>query len=343
MRNLDLKNFPIANKEIEEFKRCNAKNILELNFKENSFKDIDISSFDNLRKKEFNTIFYVNGKLYYKNLESEIELKDEKLRIDGKDKKPILILNLYSDTNTLFHKKIEFLIENNIEIVELFISLDKENFIDEKRDFNINENSKVEYIKLQKLSIEDFLQIKFRQNLKKSAKLKIFNFDYGSSNSYNIFDTNLNFDESTFEVEAFLNITKKQEIANIVNTTHNGKNTNSSIKANHILNQSSHAIFEVKSRVNKSAKYSNVIQNSKTTILSDDAKINANPRLEIFCDELSASHGTSTGSLDEDILYYLQTRGLSKEKASKILLDAIKDKIINSIENEEIKTLIKEI
>ena len=341
MKNLDNKNIPFANKEIEEFKRCNAKNILEMKFKDNSYKSADISSFDFLKKEEFNTLFFVNQKVYFKALEENILFDGEEFITNEKLEKPILILNFYSDTNTLFNKKLKFKTKNDMEIFEIFISDNKENFIDEKREFEIDKNANIEYIKLQKLSTFDFLHIDFKQTIKENSKLKIFNFDYGSSNCYNIFNTNLDFESSSFEIEAFVNISKKQEIANIVNTIHNGQNSKSSIKANHILNESAHGIFEVKSIVNKSAKYSDVIQNSKTTILSDDAKINANPRLEIFIDELTASHGATTGSLDEDILYYLQTRGLSKEKASKIVLDALEEKIINSISNKEIASLIK--
>ncbi len=343
MKNLDNKNIPFANKEIEEFKRCNAKNILEMKFKDNCYKVVDMSKFDSLKDEEFNKLFFINQRVYFKDFEKEILFDGEELIINEKLKKPILILNFYSDDNTLFHKKLKITTKSDMEIFEIFISDDIESFIDEKREFDIDKNSTVEYIKLQKLSTFDFLHIDFIQKIEENSKLKIFNFDFGAANCYNIFNTNLDFKSSNFEIEAFVNISKKQEIANIVNTIHNGQNSNSSIKANHILNESAHGIFEVKSIVNKSAKYANVVQNSKTTILSDDAKINANPRLEIFIDELTASHGATTGSLDEDILYYLQTRGLSKQKASKIILDAIEEKIINSISNKKIASLLKEI
>lgn len=342
MKNLDTKNIPFANKEIEEFKRCNVKDILEMKFKDNEYKVVDISLLDKLKKEEFNTLFFVNQKLSFKNLEKDILFDEKELIIDKKIDRPILILNYYSDNNTLFNKKLKLTLKGNIEIFEVFISDNQENFIDEKREFEIDKNSNIEYIKLQKLSTFDYLHIDFKQNIEENSKLKIFNFDYGSSNCYNIFNTSLDFKNSNFEMEAFINISKKQEIANIVTTTHNAQNSKSSIKANHILDESSHGIFEVKSIVNKNAKYSAVIQNSKTTILNDNAKINANPRLEIFIDELTASHGATTGSLDEDILYYLQTRGLSKEQASKILLDALEEKIINSISNEKFANLIKE-
>lgn len=345
MRNLDIKNFPLANKKVEEFRKCNVKNIIELQFKENSFKDVTNFDFDYLKLKGFNKIFFANEKIKEQNLVDNITLEDNTIIINKDCKNPIIILNYYDDENTIFEKDLKYIIDNNsdITIFEIFISNNKKNFINQKREFNINTLSNVEYIYLQKLSFEDFLNIEFKPIIQEDSNLKFFNFNFGASNAYNQFEVNLNYLNSNFEMEALTNISKKQEIANIVNTIHNGKNSSSSVKANHILDENSHGIFEVKARVNNKANNSAVIQNSKTTLLSDDAIINANPRLEIFIDELTASHGATTGSLDEDILYYLQSRGLSKKQASKMMLEAIENRILDKISNEKIRNIIKEI
>ncbi|WP_419764201.1 MAG: SufD family Fe-S cluster assembly protein [Arcobacter sp.] len=345
MRNLDIKNFPLANKKIEEFRKCNVKNITELEFKENSFKDVQDFNFDFLKLEGFNTLFFANEKIKEQNLIDDISLKENKITINKECKNSILILNYYEDENTVFEKDLKYSVKSNSDILifEIFISKNKKNFISQKRDFEIANSSKVEYIYLQKLSLDDFLDIKFEPAIKEDSKLKFFNFNFGSSNAYNQFDINLDYANSNFDMEALTNISKKQEIANIVATIHNGKDTSSSIKANHILDENAHAIFEVKTRVNHEANNSAVIQNSKTTLLGDDAIINANPRLEIFIDELTASHGATTGSLDEDILYYLQSRGLSRKQASKMMLEAIENAILAKISNEEIRNIIKEI
>ena len=343
MRNLDIKNFPLANKKTEEFRKCNVKNIIELQYKENSFKDVTNFDFDFLKLDGFNIIFFANEKIKKQNLIDDISLEDNSIIVNKECKNPLIVLNYYDDENTIFEKELKYTIESDITIFEIFISNSKKNLINQKRDFNIDNSSNVEYIYLQKLSLDDFLNIKFNPMICENSKLKFFNFNFGTSNAYNQFDINLDFENSNFEMEALTNISKNQEIANIVNTIHNGKNTSSTVKANHILDESSHGIFEVKARVNNKANNSAVIQNSKTTLLGDDAKINANPRLEIFIDELTASHGATTGSLDEDILYYLQSRGLSKKQASKMMLEAIENAILDKISNEKIRSMIKEI
>ncbi len=343
MRNLDIKNFPLANKKTEEFRKCNVKNITELQYKENNFKDVTNFDFDFLNLDGFNKIVFANEKIKEQNLIDNIILKENRIIINKECKNPILVLNYYDDENTIFEKELTYIVETNISIFEIFISNNKKNLINQKREFSINNSIDVEYIYLQKLSFEDFLNIKFEPVIHENAKLKFFNFNFGASNAYNQFNVNLEYANSTFDMEALTNISKKQEIANIVNTIHNAKNSSSTVKANHILDENSHGIFEVKARVNNKANNSAVIQNSKTTLLSDDAIINANPRLEIFIDELTASHGATTGSLDEDILYYLQSRGLSKKQASIMMLEAIEKTILDKISNEQIKNIIKEI
>ncbi|WP_428026952.1 SufD family Fe-S cluster assembly protein [Arcobacter sp.] len=343
MRNLDIKNFPLANKKTEKFRKCNVKNITELQYKENNFKDVTNFDFDFSNLDGFNKIVFANEKIKEQNLIDNIALKENRIIINKECKNPLIVLNYYDDENTIFEKELTYIVETNISIFEIFISNNKKNLINQKREFSINNSIDVEYIYLQKLSFDDFLNIKFRPIIHENAKLKFFNFNFGASNAYNQFNVNLEYANSTFNMEALTNISKKQEIANIVNTIHNAKNSSSTVKANHILDENSHGIFEVKARVNNKANNSAVIQNSKTTLLSDDAIINANPRLEIFIDELTASHGATTGSLDENILYYLQSRGLSKKQASIMMLEAIEKTILDKISNEQIKNIIKEI
>ena len=96
-----------------------------------------------------------------------------------------------------------------------------------------------------------------------------------------------------------------------------------------------------KSIVNESALFSKAFQNCNTILLSDEATIFAQPHLEIFIDELQASHGTTTGSLDKEQLLYLQSRGISKDKAYEMLLSAFENKIVDNIKDEIIKEFVQ--
>ena len=78
--------------------------------------------------------------------------------------------------------------------------------------------------------------------------------------------------------------------------------------------------------------------------MSDDATINAKPQLEIYADDVKCSHGSSTGKIDEDALFYLRARGLGIESARKLLLHAFVNDVMQTIRinalREYLETLI---
>jgi Fe-S cluster assembly protein SufD len=65
---------------------------------------------------------------------------------------------------------------------------------------------------------------------------------------------------------------------------------------------------------------------------SDDATINTKPQLEIYADDVKCSHGTSTGKIDTEALFYLKARGIGEESARKLLLQAFAQELIDKIE-----------
>lgn len=340
--------FKIADNKIEEYRRCNVKELLNIEFKQNSFKDVEMDfekNFKDYHLENFNILIFENNSLKLNSLEDKISFEKEHLKIEENIEKPILIINYFEDEKTYFKKSLSIEVSKNIQVsvLELFISNSNQSFIDEFRDFEVCKDSTLNYVRYQKLSTSDFMTSDFNPKIQSNAKLDFINFDYGANKAYNNIFTDLFFETSFFKYESLIDIKENQEIANIAKTIHNEKNTKSQVEAHHILDGNSHGVFEVKSVVNKKGVGSDIIQNSKTTLLSDDSSVNANPRLEIFIDDLKASHGATTSSLDEDALFYLQTRGLSYKEASKILLDSIKEKIINKILDERVKGFIKDL
>ena len=96
-------------------------------------------------------------------------------------------------------------------------------------------------------------------------------------------------------------------------------------------------VFNGKIFVRKDAQKTNAYQSSKNILLSDDATINTKPQLEIYADDVKCSHGTSTGKIDEDALYYLKARGIGDDNARKLLLQAFAKELIDKIEIESLK------
>ena len=76
-------------------------------------------------------------------------------------------------------------------------------------------------------------------------------------------------------------------------------------------------------------------------LLQDNAEFNSKPELEIYADDVKCSHGSTSGSIDEDSLYYLMTRGLSREESTKLLIKGFLNDVVDLIKSPVIKKFIE--
>ncbi|HEY1038942.1 MAG TPA: SufD family Fe-S cluster assembly protein, partial [Bacteroidia bacterium] len=99
-------------------------------------------------------------------------------------------------------------------------------------------------------------------------------------------------------------------------------------------------VFNGKIMVRRDAQKTNAYQSSKNILMSDDASIYTKPQLEIFADDVKCSHGTSTGKVDEDALFYLKARGIGDASARKLLLQAFAQELIDKVELPQLQEKI---
>lgn len=108
-----------------------------------------------------------------------------------------------------------------------------------------------------------------------------------------------------------------------------------------LLNEESSSSFEGKIRVESWAQKTNAYQLNANCILSDQASAYSKPNLEIFADDVKASHGSTTGQVDPEQLFYLRSRGLSQERANAILLSGFCEEILKEIPSLKIKEQVE--
>ena len=104
-----------------------------------------------------------------------------------------------------------------------------------------------------------------------------------------------------------------------------------------VLNDRSRAVFNGKVFVRENASGTDAQQQNKNLLLSNDARVDTKPQLEIFNDDVKCSHGATVGQLEEEELFYLLTRGLPETLARNLLTYGFAEEIINKIEIESIK------
>jgi len=104
-----------------------------------------------------------------------------------------------------------------------------------------------------------------------------------------------------------------------------------------VIDGSATGVFSGKIFVRPDAQKTNAYQSNNNILLSDKASVNSKPQLEIYADDVKCSHGCTVGRLDEEALFYLQTRGISKEHAQAMLLQAFAASIIEQIKIEPLR------
>ena len=124
---------------------------------------------------------------------------------------------------------------------------------------------------------------------------------------------------------------KKQHVDNQLKIYHNVPNCTSNEKFKGILDNEATAVFNGHVLVAPNAQKTNAYQNNSNIILTDKAKVNTMPFLEIYADDVKCSHGTSTGQLDQEAMFYMRQRGIKKEDARMLLMYAFAAEISNHV------------
>ena len=123
---------------------------------------------------------------------------------------------------------------------------------------------------------------------------------------------------------------------------HNTNNTNSDLKVYAVIKDEAKINLDNNAYVKKNSYQSKAYQGAKGLSLSKKGRILVNPNLYIDEYDVMASHGVAMGSLNMDDLFYLMSRGLTKEEASQIVIMGFIEPILVAIENEEITNQIRE-
>lgn len=91
-------------------------------------------------------------------------------------------------------------------------------------------------------------------------------------------------------------------------------------------------VFNGKVKVYKDAQKINAFQSNKNLLLSEQASMNSKPELEIYADDVKCSHGSTTGQLDEQALFFLRSRGITRDKAAKLLTSAFIEEVAANVQ-----------
>ena len=137
----------------------------------------------------------------------------------------------------------------------------------------------------------------------------------------------------------FLNKNEHQEIKTRIN--HLSPNCKSHQKIKNVLSSESKGVYQGKIFVKDIAQKTDAYQLSKALLLNDNAEFDSKPELEIYADDVKCSHGSTSGSIENDALHYLMTRGLRRDEAVGLLIKGFLNDVIEFIKSDTIRKFVQ--
>ena len=381
IENLNLFNstgFPGKKEEDWKFSDTRAifsKNFGKLSLDNSNSKEIDIKL---IKDFDHNYMFLVNGKLIKSDFKFEDKSKikisnyHEKKFSEKKSENPficlnhalsnsgyyleikegykfekvLIIYNLFTKdlSSQILNNKNKIVVEKNSELhtINYTINRSKNKFINNSYESTILfENSKYKNICIQAGKSNGYFH-KFSNNkLKSDSNFSSFIFSSGLKFYKQDINVDLEGDNSECDIKAalFLDNDEHQEIKTKIN--HLVPNCKSYQKIKKVLDSEGRGIYQGKIYVKDIAQKTNAYQLSKALLLDDNSEFNSKPELEIYADDVKCSHGSTSGSVDENSIHYLMTRGLTKKEAIQLLINGFLHEIVSEIKSPSIRKFVE--
>ena len=373
------KGFP--SKKLENWKFLDISQIIKKDIGELSFfndysplNKLDESVF--VKDLEHNKIVFINGKVErisfkyedqdkieinesskledkFKNNNSLIDLNNAFInkiykilvKKDYSLKKPLIVYHL---TNNEIQSKninirLQFQLEQNssLRLIDFFNHNSEKNFINVFYDFELKKNAILKNYKLDRLQNKN-IQYSFNNiNQDENSVSETFLLSAGSSFLKNEINCNLNGKYSSAFVNGIFSIKDNQQHEIRTTINHLVENTKSYQLIKSVLGKNSKAAYQGKIFVDQKAQKTDGYQLSRAILLDETSEFNAKPELEIYADDVKCSHGSASGSLDENSIFYLMSRGLNYQQSKELLINGFILEVIENITDIEIKDLIK--
>jgi len=259
--------------------------------------------------------------------------------------KPLII---YHTTNSkIWSKNINLRLDfeldkdSSLRVIDLFNDNSEKNFLNIFYNFELKENAVLKNYKVDKFLNKN---IKYSFNnieQNKNSISETFILSSGSNFFKNEINCNLKGEHSSAFINGIFSLKddKHHEIRTVIN--HLTENTKSYQLIKSVLEQSSKAVYQGKIFVNAKAQKTDGYQLSKAILLSEESEFNAKPELEIYADDVKCSHGSASGSLNDESIFYLMSRGLSYQQSRELLINGFLLDVVEKITDSEIKNLIK--
>ena len=204
----------------------------------------------------------------------------------------------------------------------------------------LEKNSEIEHIRVQSNSENTHNMANLHVKQMEVSRYNFYQYSDGGNFSRSNIYVDLDGENSECNLNCLSLSRGNQHLDNSIIVNHNSPYTYSSQVAKSVLFDKSTGVFNGRTVVQKDAQKIVAHQSNKNLLLSKSAKMNSNPQLEIYADDVKCNHGSTTGQLDEDALFYFQSRGIPKNEAFILLVSGFVSEVMEKIKFKPVKNYI---
>lgn len=267
----------------------------------------------------------------------------------AKAEAPIQVLNLYTDASEPYIANPRMLViaeeDSDLTIIEDHIGLADNRYLTiPVCEVMVEQRAHIHHVRIQRDSLDAFHISRPIAHVEKNSEYHSYTITLGAKLSRNEPRVVQEDEEVDFTLDGLVLIDGEQ-----IADTHSVMDHRSSHATSHqlhkvVVNGSAHSIFNGKIFVRKDAQKIDSFQENRNLLLSMDGLVNTKPQLEIFADDVLCSHGATIGQLDAEEVFYLQSRGMTEEKAKEVLTYAFALETIENVKVDSVhKLLIEEV
>jgi Fe-S cluster assembly protein SufD len=205
---------------------------------------------------------------------------------------------------------------------------------------NVAENGELKWDKIQMEGAQNFLMNEEHTHLSNDSRFTINTLTVDGLWVRNTLNIALDGSNVEANLHGIYLPRNQQFVDNHTKVDHLQPHSNSNELYKGLINDQATGVFNGKVYVRKDAQKTNAYQSNANVLLHDDAQMNTKPELEIYADDVKCSHGTTTGRMDENAIFYLRSRGMSEENAQRLLTSAFIHDVLNKVDNQVVREYV---
>ena len=256
----------------------------------------------------------------------------------------LLFISTSQREPTVSHPRVLVIAQDNAEaqIVESYVGTNGTYFTNAVTEIVLGQDCRIDHCKLQQESLEAFHVATMQVHLGRSTNFVSHAATLGAKLSRNDLNCLMAGEHAYATLNGLVLIKDSQHCDNHTLLDHASPNCPSHELYKHVLSDKASGVFKGKILVRQAAQKTDSKQTSKTLLLSDDAMMNSQPALEIYADDVKCTHGSTTGPVDEEMVFYLRSRGVGLQAARHLLTYAFAADVTRRIKVEPVRRRLED-